>query len=566
MKKAYWAFTGYMLLAVALTWPLILRLGTSVYGPYDHATTDLFGNINIHFWSLLKPSMFAAPFGAPVNLTNLTGYVCLPITALFGAVASRNIVILLNLAVSGIGMYALVRYITGSTAAAFISGIIFAFCPNMLVRSYTTFDSTQVQWIPLYTLYFLKFMEDRTWRSIILTGVFLICNILFSMPYYLVFLPILTVILFIGCGGWRSGRGYGRAIIVVAGVFVVFLIYFNTVTGGNEYADSLHRPESDLAELSLSPSDYFVPHPRNLHGSKLTWETCRPGKDPDSYVAYIGYFALLFAFFGMLGDNRYLWMLLFVILFAFISTLGPSLFGIPTPSGLIHRLYAPFARRILLYKVFVQLGVAVLAGMGISLFLREMADPIMRHITIVALMAGIIIEYALVPPALSVDLTRTPELYQQVKSLPENTVLLELPMRRNNGNIYQGYAYYQTLHNKPIVNSYFGFKSVPGLVRRFYEAIERDPNIVSQRQVLSNLKSIGVTHIIYHWYIGTETVMFPAPIAPGFGTLSVDGFTPNEVEGLNIIWESDKLPFRDYLSGPHDYDYAVLYEIEGNDR
>ena len=181
----------YFFITSMLTFPLIFRMNSSVYGPYDHITTDLFASIYQNFWwlreSILTPGnsplnnpLLAAPFSSRMTYVNFTGFAQLPISILFGHIFSRNFSILFNLVVSGLGMFFLVRHITKSSGAGFIAGLIYAFCPNMLVRSYTTFDSTQVQWIPLYTLYIIKFIENRTWKNILFAGMFLVFCILFS--------------------------------------------------------------------------------------------------------------------------------------------------------------------------------------------------------------------------------------------------------------------------------------------------------------------------------------------------------------------------------------------------
>ena len=106
----------YFLITSALTFPLIFRMNSSIYGPYDHITTDLFANIHMYFWWLkesilnLKTSPFnnpllAAPFETKMTFVNLTGFVQLPITIIFGHIFSRNFTILFNLVVSGLGMF-----------------------------------------------------------------------------------------------------------------------------------------------------------------------------------------------------------------------------------------------------------------------------------------------------------------------------------------------------------------------------------------------------------------------------------------------------------------------------
>ncbi|HUT64430.1 MAG TPA: hypothetical protein VMZ04_10800, partial [Anaerolineae bacterium] len=289
------AFVGYTLIALILTFPLILKMNSSVYGFYDHISTDMFATIYYYFWSIqhalltlktspLVTSLFTAPFGARINFVNFTGFVLFPISALFGHLFCGNLVILFNLVVSGLGMFYLVRHITKNPSAGFIAGIIYAFCPNMMVRSYTTFDSTQVQWIPFYTLYILKCIERCTWKHAFLAGIFLTCNILFAMPYYLIYLPVHTmcILLVYACWHmWGKKRGFAelvrdittreafllwmRIAVVLGMVAIVFALYYKVVVGGSEYTSSPDsaRTTEQLEELALKPSDYLMPHPRS---------------------------------------------------------------------------------------------------------------------------------------------------------------------------------------------------------------------------------------------------------------------------------------------------------------
>jgi len=545
LKPSWLALTGYILITFVLTFPLVIRMNSSVYGPYDHISTDLFANIHFYFWlikhslvtlksSPLMTPLFAAPFGSRVNLVNFTGFAQLPLTVLFGHIFSRNFAVLFNLVVSGLGMFFLVRYITRSPAAGFVAGIIFAFCPNMLVRSYTTFDSTQVQWIPFYTLYILKFIEQRTWTNAALAGIFLVFNILFAMPYYLLYLPIHTIVILLVSAGWRvwgEKRGFGCffADITSAGAFrnwakialalgvviVVFLVYYFAVVGGPEYSSRIQRRTEDLEQLALKPADYLMPHPRSalLKGNikESYWNAKRPGKDPDSFVAYLGYTAIILAAIGAVKGKGsvFAWIFFAGTVVAFWATMGPSLFGLPTPSGLIYRLYAPFARRILLYKVFVQMGIAALAGMGAAYILGKISSrKAGSRFPVFAIMILLVLsEYTLVPPALSVDLRENPELYERIRDLPGDASIIEVPLRRFRGNLYQGYVYYQTYHHKRLFNPYFGLSEVPERIRPFYEHMAV-PLEAQEYANLSALRYLGITHLTYHWYIGTQTVRF----------------------------------------------------------
>ncbi|MFC1490005.1 hypothetical protein ACFL6K_02220 [Candidatus Latescibacterota bacterium] len=577
----------YFFIASLLTFPLIFRMNSSIYGPYDHITTDLFTTIYNYFWwikesiftlgtSPFENPMLSAPYGVRMTFVNLTGFVQLPITLIFGHIFSRNFAVLFNLVVSGLGMFLLVRHITKSAGAGFIAGLIFSFCPNMLVRSYTTFESTQVQWIPLYTLYLIKFIEFRTWKNILIAGLFLVFHILFSFPYYLVYLPVHTIVVLAtisiwqirresnGLGGFVKGivspdaiKAWMKVTAVLGAAFVVFGLFYFFVTGGANTLTSSAKTSEQLEELALKPTDYLMPHPRStfLKGNikESYWDTKRTGKNPDSFVAYIGYIALLLTLFALFkSDGRMKWVFLAGAIAAFLSTLGPKLLGIPTPSGLIFSLYAPFARRILIYKVFLQMCIAGLAGMGLSVILSRLKSDKKVILTLAVLSFLIIAEYALVPPVLSVNLKHNPELYEKISALPKESIIFETPALRNNGNSYQGYVYYQTVHGKKLFNSFLGIPNIPENLIKFYKQMDV-PIEACDYSNLAALKYLGVTHLTYHWFVGTTTV--------GFGSFAAPALYNCDVEGLSPIFRSDQSPRDGTFKSPFDYTFADLHEI-----
>ena len=588
-RPALWAAGAYALLACALTFPLILRMNSSVYGFYDHISTDLFASIYYYFWwmrewlishnhSFVNP-LLNFPFGARMFLANATGFLMAPVGLLIGHLAAYNLVILANLILSGLGMFLLVRHLTKSAGAGFIAGIVYAFCPNMLVRSYTTFDSTQVQWIPFYTLYVIKFMENRTWVNALLAGGFLLCTILFAMPYYLVYLPVHTMILLltyavwkvrgehVGIGVFMRGlltpealRGWLRIAAVFAVVVVAFGMYYKQIVGGGETI-KVGRKDWNIVQLrnnSLKPFDYFIPHPRSAlfkgNFKETYWDVQkRFEKNADSDVAYIGYVAILLAILGFWKcKGAAKWFFLAGAMVAFWATLGPDIRGLPTPSGLIYK-YAPFARRILLYKVFVQFGMAGLAGMGTAFLLGRMKTPGKAAGMLAAVFVLMLGEYAIVPPFLSVDLTETPEVYARVKALPAKSALIEIPLKRAGGNLYQGYIFYQTVHGKPLFNPYvdIGLTKVPKRIQALYRQMET-PLEAGQYANLAALRWLGITHLAYHIYIGTMTVKFLSFSAP-----DLEG---GKVEGLRRIYECPR-GFRESYRSPYDYTFADLHEI-----
>lgn len=583
-----WALGVFSLIAAIFTWPLIFRMGSSIYGFYDHISTDLFSSIHTYFWwpeyafATLKTSpvftpLFAAPFGSRMYIANFTGYVMMPVALLFGPVFTNNLIILANPVLAAFGMFLLMRYLTKRVSAGIVAGIAFGFCTNMLVRSYTTFDSTQIEWIPFYTLFVIRFLDDRSWKNAILAGIFLSCNVLFAMPYYLVYLPVHTAVLLAVYAIWHIRRekggiagflrnifsrqslgAWGKIATVFAAVLLVFFAYYKVIIGGTPmFAGSKPWGVSELAGLSLRPADYLVPHPRSLllkgDFKETYWDMVpRPEKNADSDVAYVGYITLALALIGLFTARKRpeKWFFLAGALVAFWSTLGPSLFGLPTPSLLIHK-YAPFARRILIYKVFVQFGMAGLAGLGTAFIVSKIRRRTHEMAFLGVVVVAMVLEYAVTPPFLSVNLTETPEVYRHVRDLPGNAAIIEVPLQRTNRNLYQGYPYYQTFHHKPLFNFFMGLNQIPESVRPFYLQMETPLEATSYAN-LAALRYLGISHLVYHLYTGTRTVQFRSFSAPPF-------FEAN-IEGLTRLYTGPRTLDGDFKS-PYDYTFADLYEI-----
>ena len=59
--------------------------------------------------------------------------------------------------------------------------------------------------------------------------------------------------------------------------------------------------------------------------------------------------------------------------------------------------------------------------------------------------------------------------------------------------------------------------------------------------------------MVYHYYIGTKTVIF----RPSSRT----GFPMEGIKGLKLIFQNRKHPTKDKFLSPYDYTFANLYEI-----
>ena len=189
IKEFAFVFGGYTLLTLILTYPVIFRLSTH----FMCDRGDGFQNV-WNMWWIKKTltELFTHPYHTdylhhPAGTTLLfqtlnpfNGLISIPLQFIFKMEVVYNLIVLFSFVMSGVGMYFLVRYLTGHSPAAFISGIIYTFCPYHFAHGLGHLQLIAMEWIPFYVLYLLKVYHEGELRNAVLTGVFLILTTLCS--------------------------------------------------------------------------------------------------------------------------------------------------------------------------------------------------------------------------------------------------------------------------------------------------------------------------------------------------------------------------------------------------
>ena len=163
VRHAWQALAAYIVLSLAVTWPLALGLGRDV-------AWDL-GDSVLNMWILAWDgeqirraltgdlSRLAAFFDAnvfhpaPRALAYSEHLIpqaiqILPVYLITGnPILCYNLLFLSTFVLSGLGMYLLVRELTGSPAAAFVAGLVFAFAPYRVPQS-SHVQVLSSQWMP----------------------------------------------------------------------------------------------------------------------------------------------------------------------------------------------------------------------------------------------------------------------------------------------------------------------------------------------------------------------------------------------------------------------------------
>lgn len=198
-------FIFYLGVVIFMTWPLITRFNSSIYGyPGDNL-----GSVWLNWWA-----KSAASFGGKASFTPLAGfpfgtstgfpleflgYLEMRFLMLFtSAVVAWNIDIFLSFLLSGVTMYYLVRYLTRDRRVAFFGGFVY------MIGVFHAYNSMLIggalsatQWMPLYILVLLKFMKRPSVRNAVFLGLSALLVVGTSIHYGL-FMVIFTVAFLIG--------------------------------------------------------------------------------------------------------------------------------------------------------------------------------------------------------------------------------------------------------------------------------------------------------------------------------------------------------------------------------
>jgi hypothetical protein len=239
-RDAAFATAAYAVIAVVMTWPLaagITRdvawdLGDSVLNMWILAwdCEQLRGILQGHY-SHLRHFFDANIFHpAPLTLAYSEHLVpqaveVFPIYALTrNPILCYNLLFLSTFVLSGLGMFLFAREVTGSTVAAFVGGLLFAFAPYRIPQS-SHLQVLSSQWMPFAMYGFRRYFESGRTRALIGATIAVVVQGLSSGYYLLFFTPF--AVAYVVWEMWRRGRLNDRRVwfaLVVAGTAAVVVI------------------------------------------------------------------------------------------------------------------------------------------------------------------------------------------------------------------------------------------------------------------------------------------------------------------------------------------------------
>lgn len=561
---AWLAFIFYCVLTLIFTYPIILHLSTRVIGGGDAYMFlwDIwwfkYAIFTLHTNPLINNTIYYPMHNIPmVWSTPVNELGSIPFQFMFGNLITYNLLILTHFVLSGLFAFIFLRKFIKDDLPAFIGGVVYTFSVYHFVVSSGMLGLSTSEFIPLFLMFFLNFIEKQDIKNFILMTCFAIFVAL-SDPYIAIYFLftfaivfILYALLFNRALIFTEKRFWGLFLsgiitIVVASFF--YLPMVKTVEG----LSSAHTMSKDALLYSEDLLGYFLPtHSNFLWGRFYSDNTL----NPTIAHYFIGYVVLILSLVGIfLSKLRFKGLFIFFLIVSFILSLGPYLqingpvlinfhnayHFIPMPYYLFWKIpILDFLRFPNRYSLCVELMLAIFVASGLSLMMRRNISTIIATIFLSAIIP---LEATTGIPFNTSDAI-IPSIYKTIKHEKNIRVVYELPSGNEFDLAYVGYSYiymyYQTYHHKPIV----------------YGHLPRTPNHADDFTLLNPLFQV-----------------FSEPQAISYGDIinrAINNYIPYGLKALDTYGISVVILHKDFLSQVFDKNtekslYGLLVKTFGH--
>lgn len=483
--RALLAPLAYAGCALLFTYPLVFRLATHVPG-------EVSGDVPVYIWNLwwmkqalcsdvelLYSNYIFAPYGVSLAFhafVFLKAFMAVPLQYFTTAWTSYNILVLFTFSAAAYGMYLLARHLTGSTAAAWVAGLIYGFSPYMLARGTGHFNYLSSEWIPFYILCLLRLVDEgkRCWA--LGAAAFLLATA-YSEYYYLIYLVMFTGF-YLGYLAWRQRarilkRNFLVNFALMGSLAVVGFSPILWVLFGIDQSGFIYGGWSGSGKLGADLLGFFVPPPHSLlyqgWGGEL-FARFTGGNGMEATV-FTGYTVLALVLWGVwklrAAQEVRLWAwitLIFAVLALgpllhiggdFVFGVGSLRFAFPLPYIGVH--YLPLIKGVRVaarFDIMVCLGLAVLSAYALNFMLQSRARSWPLTVGLAALIS---LEYFRLPyPTAAVEI---PSIYRQIARDQRDVAVLEIPLCwrtgwGSTGRHFDVQQLFQVVHGKRLIGGF----------------------------------------------------------------------------------------------------------------
>jgi hypothetical protein len=501
--------------AAVCTFPLVLHLSDALAPAPDTLLHSWILAWDIHALTTDPLHLYDGNvyFPFPMSLTYsdamLSGALMVaPILLLTGnPVLAHNVLTLASLLVAGVGMYLLVRTLTGSDLGGLVSGCIFAFCASWQAHLEHV-NLLQFGWLPLALLCLHKAVDRGRTSDFVLFAFFTVAQALASV--YLAWMMAIAYAIFIAIelasrrAAWKLDN-----MLRVCGALLLAAIVVIPVMWPYQRMQQLygfHWPTDVIGDLSAVPTDYLSVPPQNLLYAQLLGQFTS-SKFPTEHILFPGIIALLLAVIAIARRSMHVEVVRYSMMgiVGFVLSFGPFLrldgqtSAIPLPYFYLLQFVPGFGvmRVPARFDFLLMLALAVVAGFGmarLSATLARRTGVLTRRSILVSVVVLTLLELLPRPQSIapiSVG-AAVPRVYSWLRTQDPSAVVAEIPVQGPTGYASFGYEYMSTYHWHPLVNGSSGFEP-PG-ARRIANQLDAFPDPTA----VADLRSLGVRFLIAH--------------------------------------------------------------------
>jgi hypothetical protein len=498
----------YLVLSLALTYPLVLRFTTHVPGSATWAFDEYTFLWNMWWFKYsifdlqtnpLYSSSIFYPLGISLVLYTYhlqNALLSVPLQSFLSLATINNILLMGSLTLSGYGTFLLIEYLfitrkdtspipqpLPRRMAAFLGGIVYAFTASRFVYlALGHYNFASNHWIPFCALYVIKTTREPRTKNALWAGIFLTLTLSCEMTYG-IFLAVFTIVYLLFTNRKKTfniqfAKRLGLLVITFLLTYspVLYFVFREMLYGGYTL-----EGWGDALKLSTDLLGFLTPtklHP--LWGGDWVRELRAAvegtARFSDVNTVFVGYVTLLMAIFALFKYRGALKVWGVAALTSAILSLGPLLqingqylfdldgllaeakVTFPMPFALLHYLPIASANRAPnRFSVIMTFSLAVMVGYAMLWILNTVPSKLhtLRFTFCVLLLAALSFEHLSIP--LPLTDARIPEVCYQIGAEPGHFAILQLPMGWRNsfgtlGSERTQAQYYQAAHHKPIIS------------------------------------------------------------------------------------------------------------------
>lgn len=453
---------------------------------------------DLHFTSAIFSSL-------PVWLTGQ------PITAI-------NFTLIFSLFALGFAAFLLTYHVTHDVFASIFAGLLIQFSPTTLDKNVHV-QILAIEWVLLAVLFWLIFLKTKKMRYFVLALVFFILQTWnsFLPGYFILFSFTIVTLIFLRKNKKKLSFYFTKkhALLIFFSMLLIvpFVLPYYIVSKEFSYT----RDIREAAHLSLQPEDLYYPNDlTRLHAllQSISRNPLHP-KNAEYKVGYLGavfslltIVTLLFSIKKRKTLSPVLLAFIAIALFGLILSFGPVLhfdrktvhlpFVVPLPYSIFYYVVPGFQgiRGVYRWEMLFVLFMAISSSIVLSLLTKRFS--VLKKRTLYSILfLLVILEYQPMRFTSVPQVSAFPPIYHYLKTLPKDTVIVEMPIYNWNVMPYStkelDRVYYSTFHQKKTVNGASGFSPPPWQTMAL-RLLKDFPSM----STIQELRKIGVNYIVIH--------------------------------------------------------------------